>query len=714
MTSIENGSKNTLKSNTREIMLISFPIVLLMFSSILFVQSVFFYFTGSCNSNIPVVISILISILYLIVFIYLRKRAIKKYHGLFISLWLFLFYLTELILFIFFNITVLWVILLLFHILCGFYILDNKYFIPVIGIFVVIFIVVSFRGIVGLEPESVLIEFFSLSISCLLYFERRRMLLKLEKLYSSQNEIEVRFKQLEENIRQVYIICSVDFYDYFYISSGFEKMFSIPRAEFTDKSFSWKEFIHPGDLERVNLEMLTASVDFEYREFDFRTLNNNITKWLNIKLFPVADEKSYGNKSKYVLIVENIDEIKKAELELAKAKSLEAELAAKIQRDLLFSRTNINIPLLDIAADSIPSLTVGGDFYDFYCFSDSIVDLIIADVMGKGIIASMLGAASKNVFLKARLDLTVTENKIPEIDCIMSLADSTLSPELVKMGKFVTLQYGRLNLVDSTFSFIDCGHTSLFYYCARQKCCWSIKGRNMPLGFNPGEILISSIIPYENNDFFFFYSDGITETENEEGEQFGEKRLNYILNSSSHLTANQIVNKVKNLVFHYSSSDGFADDVTCIALNIGTFQNKSILKNRIFHGIRESLSDVRVFTSLFLNEYCPEFPNEVIYSIILALNEAAANIIEHNYEKEEKLKGNEFLIEAGRNEFLCFFRLYYNGIDFDWTIIESPKLNEFRSGGYGLYLMNEIMDSICFSRNIDEVQCLNLVKYFKI
>ena len=116
------------------------------------------------------------------------------------------------------------------------------------------------------------------------------------------------------------------------------------------------------------------------------------------------------------------------------------------------------------------------------------------------------------------------------------------------------------------------------------------------------------------------------------------------------------------MVFQYSSSKGFTDDVTCIAFKAGEIINKFVTKDRIFPGERESLEDVRSFTGSFLQEYCSLLDENKIDPIILALNEAAANIIEHNYEKDKNLYKKEFFIEAGRNEYYYYFRLYYDGI----------------------------------------------------
>ena len=701
-----------LNSDIGKQMFTSIPFLVSQLSFLLFVQAIIIYLWGTASKSIHAsLISLICALIYFLFYIYIKRNSITKFYTIFIFVILIVFFLVELLLIILFHISYLWVFLIMTQILSGYFLLNNRYFYLMMSILVLVYAYYfNIEVIDNFRLESFLAVLFAFVISLIMHRDRRSSLLNLEKINSSQNEIYHRFSQLEENINQIFILCSSDFLDFYYISSGFERMFSTSKDLLISQPDIWMDFIHQGDRQRVELELNAAKVEKITRDFDFRTSYNDENKWLKFKLFPIVS-KNQAIKDRYAIIIDNISEYKNAELKLAEAKSLEAEFAARIQKNLLFSNPILNIHELDIAAESIPSLSVGGDFFDFYRFSDQIVDIIIADVMGKGIIASMLGAASKSAFMKSRLDLTVLENNIPEIEQIMTLTNRSLSPELMKMSKFITMQYARLNMKNSLFSFIDSGHTSLFYYCSRQKCSWSLKGWNMPIGFNPDETLIRSIIPFEDNDLFFFYSDGITEAENETGEQFGERRLNYILDNSAHLTSNQIVNKIRNLVFHYSSSSGFADDVTSIAMKTGTLNQKYLREEHIFRGIRESLKNIRIFTDKFLKKNCPDYDNELIDSIVLAVNEAAANIIEHNYEKDPELNGREILIEAGKNDAVCFFQLYYDGEEFDWTTSEAPRLNEFKSGGYGLFLMKEIMDSLCYSTNIDGVQCVTLVKY---
>ncbi len=695
-------------------MFISVPNLVLLLSSILLIQALFIYIFRSLDKiSLAFSISVLISLIYFVTYLFIRTSQNKKNLSLLTFLLLLSFYLTELLFLNHFDMKSLWIILLITQVLCGYYLLINLFFYFMLFLHTIVYILhIMVHSSNDFELQSILAIILAYLFTFLIHGDRRKSLLNLEKMYSSQIEINSRFIQLEENIDQVFIISSSDLQKFYYISSAFERTVTLSREELLKHPDLWMKSIHPGDIDRITLEMEGAQRDKNYREFDFRFIQNGSSIWLKFELFPIDTGKD-KIIDRFVIIVDNITEQKNAELKLAEAKSLDAEFAARIQRNLLFSDPDLQIEEIDIAAVSIPSLDVGGDFFDFYRFSDSIVDIIIADVMGKGMIASMLGAASKSAFLKSRLDLTVRENNIPSIEKIMTLTNSTLSPELIGLGKFITMQYGRINLDNRFFSFIDSGHTSLLYYSTRHKSCWSLKGWNMPIGFIPDEKMIVNTIPFASADLFFFYSDGVTETENDEGEQFGERRLNYVISNSFHLTSSQIMNKIRNLVFHYSGSDGFADDVTCIAMKIGQLEEDNSVVEAIFPGKRESLQVVRLFIMSFLSNNFSDINPDKKNEIVLALNEAVANVIEHNYEKDVLLEGREILIEAGFHDRTCFFRIYYDGEDFDWTTVQAPDLSEMKSGGYGLLLMREIMDSLCYSTNIDGVQCLTMVRELK-
>lgn len=70
-------------------------------------------------------------------------------------------------------------------------------------------------------------------------------------------------------------------------------------------------------------------------------------------------------------------------------------LGAQIHEQLLLGKVPKDIPGMDVAAMTLPSLEIDGDFYDFYRPQPSLFDLVIGDVMGKGLPAALVGTAVK-------------------------------------------------------------------------------------------------------------------------------------------------------------------------------------------------------------------------------------------------------------------------------------------------------------------------------
>ena len=107
-------------------------------------------------------------------------------------------------------------------------------------------------------------------------------------------------------------------------------------------------------------------------------------------------------KPKYLVgISEDITERKRAQEELARAREQEVEIGFKIQQTLLLDQPPRDVPGVRVAALTIPSQRIDGDFYDFFKHRDDCLDVIVGDVMGKGIPAALLGAATKSHFLQA-------------------------------------------------------------------------------------------------------------------------------------------------------------------------------------------------------------------------------------------------------------------------------------------------------------------------
>ncbi len=112
-------------------------------------------------------------------------------------------------------------------------------------------------------------------------------------------------------------------------------------------------------------------------------------------LTELAGDLGYG-----IVSLRTQAERKKAEAEEV-VREREVAIGFRIQQMLLLDEPPRDIPGLRVAALNIPSQRIAGDFYDFFTHQDESLDVIVADVMGKGIPAALLGAATKSHFTEA-------------------------------------------------------------------------------------------------------------------------------------------------------------------------------------------------------------------------------------------------------------------------------------------------------------------------
>lgn len=256
--------------------------------------------------------------------------------------------------------------------------------------------------------------------------------------------------------------------------------------------------------------------------------------------------------------------------ELAQARQREVEIGAKIQEALLLGRPPRDLAEARVAALTLPSQQIDGDFYDFYKHNDRCLDIVVGDVMGKGVPAALLGAAIKSHFLRAFSHLVTSSEhrRLPEPEEIVTSVHAEVTSQFMSLESFVTLCYARFDLEKHRVTFVDCGHTKTIHFRRGTGTSDTLRGENVPLGFSEGEIYRQVSVPFEAGDVFFFYSDGVTEAQNEAGEFFREDRLIESIQANSELAPEELIERVRRAVVAFSHSEEFADDLTCVAMKI--------------------------------------------------------------------------------------------------------------------------------------------------
>lgn len=233
------------------------------------------------------------------------------------------------------------------------------------------------------------------------------------------------------------------------------------------------------------------------------------------------------------------------------------EMVGQVQRELL-PRTAPQIPELDIAVATQPARIVGGDYYDFFTTRQDQTGIVIADVMGKGLPASMLMSN-----LQACLRILGPESEDP-ISVTRRLNKLFLNN--VKLIRFISIFIGIFQPETKKLIYCNAGHHPplLWENSSRQIHLLSPTGPAIGLSATP-EYRESSV-PLHSDDILLLYTDGIVEARNQMDEEFGENRLSKFLQTHHQQTASEIVGSLLTRLKLFSQS--FQDDVTLLAIKV--------------------------------------------------------------------------------------------------------------------------------------------------
>jgi len=254
--------------------------------------------------------------------------------------------------------------------------------------------------------------------------------------------------------------------------------------------------------------------------------------------------------------------------------SEQIRLAGTIQRRMIPEKPP-KITGLDIAATYIPCFEVGGDLYDFLQVSDRCIVVAIADVIGKGIPAAIMmssfqGAlqAYANALMPCQGVLHVctgSECKTVVVKEIISRLNEMACREC-RNGEFVTLFYAIIDVKDKTITYCSCGHEPTVLI--RDGEIIELKKGGLVLGVdNQAEYEIETI-GLKNGDCLLFYTDGLIDAANFDGELWSSGGLMEVAKKCADGSADQIV---KNILGHRRRFVGLAsqcDDTSIIVVKV--------------------------------------------------------------------------------------------------------------------------------------------------
>lgn len=296
-----------------------------------------------------------------------------------------------------------------------------------------------------------------------------------------------------------------------------------------------------GDMDNIRSAMNKGAFDFATKPIDLEDLSRTIEK-----------------------AIEQVRYIRESQQEHNQLESIKNNLAiaGEIQQTIL-PRSFPPFPelagMVDIYASMTPAKDVGGDFYDFFQIDDERIGLVIADVSGKGVPASLFMAVSRTLLRATAL------RGVSSAECL-TYANKLLCKESMD-SMFVTVFYGIYNCRTGVMDYTNAGHNPPSILRRNRSAAYLPVASNFVVGVFDDIEFESNTLEFGVGDTLLLYTDGVTEAFNDKREQFSEGKLQEVLGALQEDTsAKEVVTQVLHSVRAFSGDYPQSDDITLLSL----------------------------------------------------------------------------------------------------------------------------------------------------
>jgi sigma-B regulation protein RsbU (phosphoserine phosphatase) len=240
----------------------------------------------------------------------------------------------------------------------------------------------------------------------------------------------------------------------------------------------------------------------------------------------------------------------------------ELEMAQTVQLSLLPQQPP-NIPSLEVGAFSRPAQIIGGDYFDFLDFLDGSLGLAIADVAGHGVSASLHMVSIQTL--------------------LRSLAPGSLSPAAalehihhllvhnVRFTTFVTLFLGAFDPSSHILTYCNAGHNPPLIIHDRgngSRISTWLWPTAAAVGLVEQGQFHSATVHLAPGDLLLLYTDGITEANNPQGEEYGRERLEAVALTAQSLPAAELIRSIRQDLETFCGGELQADDQTLLVCKV--------------------------------------------------------------------------------------------------------------------------------------------------
>ena len=290
-----------------------------------------------------------------------------------------------------------------------------------------------------------------------------------------------------------------------------------------------------GDMKNIRTAMNRGAFDFLTKPIDFNDLEATIEKGLK---HVQALQSALETRDRLVAVKQELDMARDVQMSLQ-------------PKEIPDSETH------DIKAVILPAREVGGDLYDFFYIDESRIALVIADVSGKGVPAALFTTVTR-----ALLRATSSKDYSTPAECLTRVNE--LLCESNPSCIFITLFFGVLDLRNGELHYSNAGHNPPRLLQDNSQVEVVPKTSNIVLGIQPGHTYNNDQIQLRPGDTLFLYTDGITEAENLQDEEFTESRLDEKLAGLAGASAERVATEIVDAVQEFVGDAPQSDDITCV------------------------------------------------------------------------------------------------------------------------------------------------------
>lgn len=236
----------------------------------------------------------------------------------------------------------------------------------------------------------------------------------------------------------------------------------------------------------------------------------------------------------------------------------ELQIARQIQESFL-PKALPALKGIDIAATMITAKKVGGDLYDFLEWDEGKLGVMVGDVAGKGVPASLFMAMAVSAFKFYAMPDVNPEETLANLNIKLKRESSS--------SLFVTMFYSIFDLKSKVMTYASGGHNPVLYLAKGGQPCFLDVEDGFPLGVLQGPYS-GNQVRFKKGDLFIFYTDGITEAVNNKGQMYGQHRLSDLVRQYKDSSAQEILERLERDVGRFEPRNKQHDDMTAIIIKI--------------------------------------------------------------------------------------------------------------------------------------------------